>query len=217
MSLKKNNQKIYECITEQINDVENCLVSFENFLCAATTPGTVFETLEALSIDIQKKEACADLSLRRMIDSLGGTFLPSTRQDLISIATRCDKIANKCESTALMTVLQQFRFDPLYREPIMKIISITREQFQLLHKSIVTMFVHFGSFLKDHSILDEIRQKESEVDLIETELYKQIFSSDLSLAEKMQTKSFVEHICDISDVIENIADDLQIMLITRKA
>ena len=33
----------------------------------------------------------------------------------------------------------------------------------------------------------------------------------------MQTARFVELVCDISDVIENIADKIQIMLITRKA
>jgi uncharacterized protein Yka (UPF0111/DUF47 family) len=29
--------------------------------------------------------------------------------------------------------------------------------------------------------------------------------------------SFVEQICDVSDIIEDIADKIQIMLITRKA
>lgn len=217
MLSKKNSQKIYECITEQVNDVENCVISFEAFMRAATTPETVAETLQTLALDIQRKEENADISLRRMIDSLSGSFLPSTRQDLITIATRCDKIANKCESIALMTVWQQFRYDNVYNAPIMDILAITHEQFLLLKKSIILMFTKFGDLLKDHSILDEIRAKESQVDVIESDLYKKIFASDISLAEKLQMQTFIEHICDISDVIENIADELQIMLITRKA
>lgn len=217
MLSKKNSKKIYECITEQINDVENCVISFETFMRAATTPETVSETLQTLALDIQRKEANADISLRRMIDSLSGAFLPSTRQDLITIATRCDKIANKCESIALMTVWHKFRFPESYNAPIMDILAITHEQFQILQKAIIMMFTEFGSLLKDHSILDDVRAKESQVDAIETDLYKKIFDTDMSLAEKLQMQTFVEHICDISDVVENIADEIQIMLITRKA
>lgn len=40
---------------------------------------------------------------------------------------------------------------------------------------------------------------------------------DVSLAEKMQLFQFVEWLADLSDIIENIADKIQIMLITRKA
>ena len=40
---------------------------------------------------------------------------------------------------------------------------------------------------------------------------------DISLAEKMQMKEFADDIADISDIIENLADKIQIMLVTRKA
>ena len=55
------------------------------------------------------------------------------------------------------------------------------------------------------------------VDKLEMKLYEQIFSLDTGLAEKMQINNVVSAVCDISDVIENIADQIQIMLITRKA
>ena len=46
---------------------------------------------------------------------------------------------------------------------------------------------------------------------------KQIFAMDTELAAKMQFFQLVQRICDISDVIEDIADKIQIMLIARKA
>ena len=217
MLSKKNNQQIYACIREQINDVENCFISFQTFMRAATVSETVLETLRALSNDISKKEADADISLRRMIDSMNSSFLPATRQDLISIATKCDRIANKCEKISVTMVYQKFRFPKEFSEPIMKILSITHEQFLLLQGSIGQMFSDLGDLLKDHTVLDEIRQKESLVDEIEQNLYNTIFDMDIGLAERMQLASFVEQVCDISDVIENIADEIQIMLITRKA
>ena len=40
---------------------------------------------------------------------------------------------------------------------------------------------------------------------------------DIELAAKMQLFDIIDLFCDISDIIENIADKIQIMLIARKA
>jgi uncharacterized protein Yka (UPF0111/DUF47 family) len=71
--------------------------------------------------------------------------------------------------------------------------------------------------LKDHSILDEIRACESKVDAIEHKLYQNIFAMDLDLAHQMQLSTHVEGVCDLSDIIENIADQIQIMIVEREA
>ena len=218
MIAKKKNNRVQDLFTDQIKDVETCLIQFESFLLATTTQGTAFETMQALSGAVAQAEATADESLRRMIDSLAGTsLLPSTREELIEIATSCDRIANKCEHAANMIVFQRFRFPEAYTQDVMKIISITREQFAILKKSVLQLFMNFSELLKDHKILDDIRAQESQVDAIEQNLYKQIFQLDMGLAERTQIAKMVEYLCDISDIIENIADKIQIMLITRKA
>lgn len=217
MFKKTKNNEVHAYIMEQIKDVEACMRSFENFLRAASSPETDLETLEMLCADVCKKEDVADRSLRRMIDSLVGTsFLPSSREDLISIATSCDKVANKCESVALMAVYQRFRFPKDHAKDLLKIISITHKQFDLLEESISLLFAKFGELLKDHSILDRIRSLETEVDMIEQNLYKAIFRMDMDLAHQTQLAHYVDELCDLSDQIEDIADKIQIMLVTRK-
>ena len=217
MFKKTKNNEVHAYIMEQIKDVEACMRSFENFIRAASSPGTDAETLEMLCNDVCKKEDVADRSLRRMIDSLVGTsFLPSTREDLISIATSCDKVANKCESVALMAVYQHFRFPEDHANDLLKIISITHKQFDLLEESISLLFAKFGELLKDHAILDQIRALETEVDIIEQNLYKDIFRMDMDLAHQTQLVHYVDELCDLSDQIEDIADKIQIMLVTRK-
>lgn len=214
----KRNTKVHTVITEQIKDVRGCLVNFENFIKAAVTPNTPFETLRALSSGVHEMENAADRSLRRMIDSLSeGSMLPSTKEDLIAIATSCDKIANKCEHIAMMMVVQHYSFPEGFPQDILRIIDIQREQFAILEESISMMFSRFNELLQDHDILDRIREYESRVDAIEERLYEYTFDMDTDLAHKMQTSNFVELICDISDIIEDIADRIQIMLITRKA
>lgn len=212
------NTDVHAMIVEQIKDVEACLINFENFMRAEANSATVPETLRTLFTGVFQAEADADRSLRAMIDSLSkGSYLPSTREDLINIATSCDKVANKCEHVAKVIVMQKIRIPDAFADDIMKILSITHEQFELLEQSISMLFGKLNAFIKDHSMLDKIRVLESSIDSIEDRLTEQIFNMDIELAEKMQLSHLIELICDLSDVIEDIADKIQIMLITRKA
>lgn len=214
---KKSNRTLNLAL-DATRDVEATLIHFEGFLRAATTPETVLPTLQSLAGTVAQSEAAADVALRRMIDALAVTpLLPSTRQDLIEIATSCDRVANKCEHTANEMLFQQFLFPAEYGEEIMEIISVSREQFTILKRAIEMLFADFNALLKDHKMLDEIRALESRVDSIEQGLCKRIYALDMGLAERTQLARFVEMISDISDIIENIADRIQIMLITRKA
>ena len=105
MAIFKKNSDVHTLIMEQIEDVEKVLLAFEGFMRAAATPETPKETLRALCKGVCEAENVADCSLRAMIDSLAeGSYLPSTREDLISIATSCDKVANKCETIAKIMV-----------------------------------------------------------------------------------------------------------------
>ena len=215
--ISKNNN-VQTLIMEQIKDVEKCLINFESFMRAATTPETVTETLRSLMKGVFDAENEADISLRKMIDSLNsGSYLPSTREDLISIATSCDKIANKCETVAKITVFQKIKPTLEMDSAVEEILGYTHSQFSLLEESISMLFGKFNVISKDSSILDEIRALESKVDRVEDALQEKIFDMDIELAAKLQLSHFIELICDISDIIEDIADKIQIMLISRKA
>ena len=219
MFTKKTKQNaVHILLLEQLRDVESCLLYFESFMRAACISETVHETLKGLGANVGDAEAKADVSLRKMIDSLQGqSYLPSTREDIISVVTNCDKIANKCESLVNHVVYQHFSFPSQFAEDLLKIVSITHNQFEVLENSITKLFTNFGELLSDHSILDEIRNFESQVDAIEHNLYEEIYALDIELAARMQLAKHVASLCDISDTIENIADKIQIMLITRKA
>jgi predicted phosphate transport protein (TIGR00153 family) len=209
---------VHTLITDEIQDVKATLWKFESFMSAASIPDAKFDTLALLCEGVCKCEADADLALRKMIDSLATAYyLPATKKEIIDVAGECDRIANKCEHTAKMLVVQKCRIPTEYTDGIKNILATTLEQFELLETAISRMFSDFKSILKDHSILDEIRSKESVVDKIEEKIYEDIFNSDEELARKMQLSRMIELVCDISDIIENIADKLQVMLITRKA
>ena len=95
----KKHSDVHVRIMAEIRDVEKCVLVFESFMTAATTEGTKPEVLRALCENVKAAESVADSSLRTMIDSLSQTpYLPSTREDLISIATGCgNKNPKKCD------------------------------------------------------------------------------------------------------------------------
>ena len=215
----KKNSNVHELITAQVKDVKKCLVLFESFMRAATTPETVPETLRALRDSVFEAEDVADVSLRSMIDSLSkGSYLPSTRESIISIGTSCDKIANKCESVSNLIVLYKFKFPAEFAADFNEIYDIIEKQFDLLEESISMLFSKMNELQREPAILDEIRALETKVDRIEMRISESIFNDDsMELAAKMQFFELVQRLCDISDIIEDIADKIQIMLIARKA
>ena len=219
MFFKKRSPDVHTMIMAQINDVENCLLSFESFMTAALTAGEPDrQVLKALCEKLDQAEDVADASLRAMIDSLKQTpYLPATQEALISIATSCDKVANKCEAVARLIVLRRIPCPNTYVDDINKIIAITKEQFQKLQKCISMLFSQMNVLASDPTYLGEIRAMETQVDKIEDAIYEDLFAGDRELAEKVEIARVVEELCDLSDIIEDIADKIQIMLIVRKA
>ncbi len=214
---KKSGEGVDVMILDQIKDVESCLNEFTRFMEAAVNPETDADTLRTLATKVSRKEEAADVSLRKMIDSLSASLLPATREELIKIATNCDEIANKCQHTALMMVFQNFRFPESYGKDLLKMMELMGKQMPLLMTAISRLFSDFGGLLKDHSILDEIRNLETDVDDIEEKLIERSYAADLGLAEKMQMAGFVDAVADVSDIIEDVADAIQISLIKRMA
>lgn len=210
---------VHSFITEQLKSVEACLACYESFMRTATSVTADNTTLRKLSEDVHQAENAADRSLRQMIESLRSSpYLPSTRSELIQVAAQCDHIANKCEHIAQMMTLRQFRFPPYCREAVMEILSLTHAQYALLQTTISKLFSHLNELLEDYAALDDIRGYERRVDEIEKKLFEEIYAKEeLRLSERILIAEFVEWVCDVSDVIENIADQIQMMLITREA
>ena len=67
--------------------------------------------------------------------------------------------------------------------------------------------------VNDH--MHKVMFYEKEADKISTRLKMAIFDSELDLARKAQLRNFVEHIDDIADTAEDVADRLAIYSIKR--
>jgi predicted phosphate transport protein (TIGR00153 family) len=148
---------------------------------------------------------------------LDGKLLPSTRKEILDIIARMDKIANKCQDIACKFTYQNVMLPMAYRTTFLEITKITKEQYLLMKRALKILFEDYDQLIKNPSILGEIMDKEHEVDRIEDATTLAIFRDEsLDLTQRHYYKHFLSQLCDISDRLEDLADQIQVIVVLRK-
>ena len=72
------------------------------------------------------------------------------------------------------------------------------------------MFVDYGVVTKN---IKNVNAQEEEADKIEWHVTRDLFRSELPLARKILLRDFIFHIVAVSDVIEDAADDMDVLIV----
>ena len=212
----KKNKHIWELVGKHYSYVTECFLMFEKFVSDFLGGKSAEECDEDFQM-IFDLEAAADKTRRELVDAfLDGALLPATRSEILNIVSGTDKIANLCEDIAKQLVIELVLLPEFLNEGLFEIISITKAQIELLSKVIDLLFGNYDQLIKDKSLLRELHKSESRVDKVEIELIKAVYASRLALAEKNHCKYFISKFANISDLIEDIGDEIQVMLVFRK-
>ncbi len=217
MIFGKKDNRVQNCFEDHHHSVAECLEDLQDFFTVLFSEDCNKHKLESIYVSIDSSESAADKELRHIVDLMSGAFLPMTRSNLIAIVQNTDDIANACQSIARRILLEKVEFPKELHHDILEIISITRGQLDILYKAVDKLLNNFGSLLKNKKILDDIRREESRVDNIEEMLHERIFDMDITLTEKIYYRDLVSRIGQISDIIEDLSDRMQIMLVEREA
>ena len=211
------NPKLSKCFSDHREDVVNCFGKFEEFFKVLFSDNPDPATLQSLKIAVDNCENAADGELRHVVDLLSDSFLPTTRTHLITVVQTTDDVANLCQEIVRHIMLEKVEMPTAIRADLLEIIAITKTQLSILYNAVDLLINDFKTLNNDRKVLDDVRAEESKVDNIQAALHERIFTLDISLAEKVYFRDMMEHICDLSDMIEDISDKIQIMLIARKA
>lgn len=167
-----------------------------------------------LAFETHQSEGRAD-DLRREIEKelLGGALLARSRSEMLDLIERTDKLANAGEAAMDFTLLQQIKvpeeLKPLSREIIEKSVGIMDP----VEKSIRALFKGDEDPLK-YTV--SIENTEGEIDELERDFIQKLFGLELELAEKILIRQFVEELVEISDRAEDLSDQIEILVATRK-
>lgn len=215
-SITRKNRDISQYFYDHQEDVAKCFENFEHFFEVLFTENPDKNQLETIRIAVENSEGAADKELRHVVDAMSGSFLPSTRKTLISLVQCTDEIANTCEEIVKQIMIEKIKLPTSLHPEILKVIAITEGQLEILFKAIDKLLNDYKYLDSNRKILDDVRHEETRVDKIEALLHSRIFDLDISLFEKVYYRDLIENICQISDIIEDVSDQIQVMLVERE-
>ena len=175
----------------------------------------VSEEFTARLEHVSAKEADAD-SLRRQIEHALYTnlLIPDSRGDVLGLIETADEILSLFKSSL-------WAFEVETPEIHKDLNAGYRRLTNMVVKSVDELAAGCRVFFRSPHLVSSYNAKvtlyEKEADKISYTLKKQIFSSDLGLAEKIHLREFVDHIDAIADQAEDVADRLTIYAVKRQS
>jgi predicted phosphate transport protein (TIGR00153 family) len=168
----------------------------------------------ALKADHAETET--DYIRRTIVDALyRGAFLPIFRVEIHNFVEKVDVIADTAENCCNFFLGQRPEIPEEFKERFLKVINDTLPMSRCLKESTENFFTQGDhEFIKKS--MTQIGISESAIDDDEWKLTRDLFTSDLPLAEKMHLKRCLEKLTSISDQIEDTSDLLEVLLISTK-
>ncbi len=213
-------KEVKELIDEHVQKVGNCLGCFKGCLEAFLQDDIA--RAESIHKGCDDAETDADIVLRKIGDYLySGAFLPIARKDVYMLTEFVDKIANKAEAVSDVVVYQSPEVPDDYKDALRAIMESIFKMFGVFQEA-VALFVPYDSLQVEDKLaamrerITSIGIMESEIDEQEEALMRALFHSDLPLANKLQLERFFRRVTDISDVIEDAADRLYVLVIRER-
>lgn len=212
----KKDTKIRDLLMKHLDAVIECYTMFTDALVRVCGTESEEELIDIIN-RVSAAESNAD-SIRHEIikELLSGALLPESRREILVLIEEVDKVANAAEDIIKRIVLECIKIEEPYRSSLILINEKTKGQLELLRSTIDGMLSNLWEAYRKREELIEIDTIEHEIDLIEFELTRQIFKSDMELAAKIQLKSVVVEIAKVSNIVEDISDILERIMVSRK-
>jgi predicted phosphate transport protein (TIGR00153 family) len=208
MLIFKKEKQARKLVLSHLNEVENCLHESRGVLETFIDGERELAGQRALSVIASESQADAlDHEIRDML--LDGAFLPNLRSDIYRLVESVDAIAGKAESVARFIVNQSPEIPREFENELMDIFHRSVDCFAELRMALRTYLKPKGKIENVHAHVSRVCEIETEVDVMESGFTRRVFSSGLSLAEKIHLRQLSERIADIADLSEDASDELE--------
>lgn len=163
--------------------------------------------------DVNKMESEAD-HLRRSIETklYAHTLIPESRGDVLGLIENLDHLLNLFEGSLWAFSIEKPDIPEEYHTDFL---SLT----EMVVNGVESLVLASRAFFRNIEAVGDHNHKvmfyEKEADKVSTKLKHAIFGSDLDLSRKTHLRNFVEHIDNVADWAEDVADRLAIYSIKR--
>ncbi|MBT3307268.1 MAG: DUF47 family protein [Alphaproteobacteria bacterium] len=199
-------------IDDFLDKLSQCSLLFKIAIKVYLTEGCT-EDFEHKLHDVNKMESDAD-HLRRAIETklYAQTLIPDSRGDVLGLIENLDQLLNLYEGSLWAFSIEK---PDIPKEFCNDFEALT----DLATQSVDALVLAARAFFRDPDAVGDHNHKvmffEKEADKIGTKLKRAIFASELDLSRKTHLRNFVEHIDNVPDWAEDVADRLAIYAIKR--
>ena len=163
--------------------------------------------------DVNRMESEAD-KLRRDIETklYAHTLIPESRGDVLGLIETLDHLLNLFEGSLWAFSIEKPEIPEEFRDDYGNLTDMAVMAVESLVQASRAFFRNLEA-VGDHN--HKVMFYEKEADKVSTKLKQAIFGSDLDLSRKTHLRNFVEHIDNVADWAEDVADRLAIYTIKR--
>jgi len=211
----KKEKKVIDLILKYLNTAEDCLTT------AVETVETYLKgelpEAKSLALKVDGIETQTDFIRYNIRDKLySGAYLPMIREDIYNVVERIDKVCDAAEACCDFFLDQRPQI-PEELNP--QFLRVTHESFGIFGPLKEATLNYLGEGGKVKVIREKAKHvgiKESDVDKIEWDLTRQIFTFSLDWGHKVHLRLCLHTIVEISDRAEDAADQLELAVIKSR-
>ena len=162
---------------------------------------------------VHAAEHQADTQRRGVIIELyKKALIPESRGDILGLLECFDELPNTFQAVCNILFFQGVKIPENFKGRFIDLVNVNIDAYNLTKDAAYCLF-------KEEDILNKcemICDKERESDSRERGLIRDIYSTDMDLAEKNQLKDVIKVIGHISDTAEDVSDRIELAIIKRK-
>jgi hypothetical protein len=210
----KKEHRVYVLFMKYLEDIKKAQENFRLAMNTCLTVDNACEDVAFLTDETHRFESQAD-DIREEIKTLmyDKVLLPESRSDIMALLDGIDHIPRYME-IALNIITTQMLVIPKFLGPdIQELVTASLEACELMRQQVEDLFKRDGRIKE---LLKVIDLKESQCDKIERRIITTIFESDLDGFEKLQLKELVIFLGDISDQVDIISKQINIISLKRR-
>jgi len=212
MALFRRTKALESEIDDFLDKVSQSALLFKHAVRIYLSAGCSEEFTDKLR-QVNEWESVAD-GLRRGIEKqlYSQTLIPESRGDVLGLLENLDSVVNLFEGTLWALSIETPEIPAEFRDDFETLTDMSVLAVEALVLAARAFFRNIQA-VGDHN--HKVMFYEKEADKVGSKLKREIFGSDLSLSHKMHLRSFVEHIDEVADRSEDVADRLAIYTIKR--
>ena len=209
----KRQLKIESLIHSYLSNLKMSQQSFDEALNTCLEDG-VCDHFDFLTEQTHKFESKAD-DIREEINTLmyGKALIPESRGDIMGLLEAIDQIPRLFEVILYMIKTQRLVIPDFVILDVKELIEVSLKSCDLMIKQIEALFKKAARI---EALVSTIDHNESHCDHIERRIITRIFDSDLDPFEKLQLKEMIVHMGDISDQVDRVSKQVNILSMKRR-